>query len=620
MNSRKEWHKWIDDLNDDELLLLFDNKQSPVYVPENLNKKMLNEIIIRLSRKYHDIKEKKQENPIFRFLFKTIPAITALIIVFYSANLYINYIKNSNTVILDTGGEVFLTYKNGSKKQLKQNDRLTGSQVISTGKESFTDFSLNKRHKISIRENSEIHIVNQFKDGPQEKTVIYIKKGFCRFELKKITEGSSFLVETGTIKLTVVGTVFSLNVTDDITSIGVAKGSVKINLVNDLDEKINELKSVRSDLASKIYNIINQNIEVSDGGTFEISGTDLKNKNKIISGLIDEIKENPAEKSKEALNRINKIYEIMRQIYENKNQIDSIKTPDNEDKNFKTENSRIIIHSPQNCYYESPPVLKFEAINLDKIKIFINDEASDIQNGYFLPGLHTGFNTVKISAMNADGREVDSKIDFFLNDLNLSLKDDFNRKIIKNDFWEIWGNTELLSIKNNRLAVSNTDGTNKYVAMRKSYNYILDKKIIEKISIIDIGHSRHKNIKLELGVQYENDKSIQAILVNSPDDEESFRLKILVWQKSGEEKTLAQTENFPLDFSSPAGLVFYKDGNIFYAILIDDKNRILKSIYSEDKIAWGYDHIKLGLFSDDYSIAIPYNIVCDDFYFYYNNK
>jgi hypothetical protein len=263
-------------------------------VPENLDYRVINAI---KSQKHTSktLKESKLtnifklSNPFFKFAYTFL----LVFILFTVGTLLFFFIApqlGNNCVVTSIKGNAYYIDKYGKQIKLAKNYKLYGSSIIKTDPDSYIQLKLNGRQDLFIYEGTQLKINELSKIKDAEKTNLSINFGYCRFKLKKLNKNSSFIVETDSIILSVVGTEFTAGVYNkDISNVSVFEGVVKIKLKTGLANKIASIRNIDTETADEIESLLNQNVDLSKGQTMQISGSELTEKTAMISNLIEKI-------------------------------------------------------------------------------------------------------------------------------------------------------------------------------------------------------------------------------------------------------------------------------------------------------------------------------------------
>ena len=241
---------------------------------------------------------------------------------------------------------------------LAKNYKLSGTSTIKTGSNSYVELLVNGRQNVLINEGSQIKINELSKINSIEKTKLSIVSGNCYFKLKKLNKDSSFIVETDSIILSVIGTEFSTGLLNkDISNVSVYEGVVTIKLKTDLDNKISKIRNISPEIADNIENTINQNLKLSKGQTIQISNNEIINQSKSISEMIQKIEtdfntgsgsaafEKVKLNSKQTINNIDK---IIKNIYFKDKKESKIKPDEKSDINLNAKTEDLVENITEN--------------------------------------------------------------------------------------------------------------------------------------------------------------------------------------------------------------------------------------------------------------------------------
>ncbi|HOJ64184.1 MAG TPA: FecR domain-containing protein [Spirochaetota bacterium] len=170
--------------------------------------------------------------------------------------------------------------------------KLSPNWSIKTQEDSLAELGIGKEETqtVIIKENSNIVINKLFKNNNQENTGFIIKNGVIFTSSKKLTQGSSFEVETKSITVGIRGTDFSVSDVDGESKVFVENGEVKVkkNIVS--DEELQEIKEKDEKLYKELKESINEEIEVKENEKLEITEKELEEESKEIKGSLENIK------------------------------------------------------------------------------------------------------------------------------------------------------------------------------------------------------------------------------------------------------------------------------------------------------------------------------------------
>jgi len=177
------------------------------------------------------------------YLTRRIKFIFLIICLFQSANSFARKEQRTIGKILQSKGKVFKALER--KKILKPGDILLRSDIIMTGKASFTKFQMIDDTTITLGPESSLMLQRfTFKNKNKRKAIFKILTGKIRAKIVNRAPNDALKFETKTISLGVRGTEFLINNTKNknggtITKVAVIKG--KVALFDKLNDSVKEM-------------------------------------------------------------------------------------------------------------------------------------------------------------------------------------------------------------------------------------------------------------------------------------------------------------------------------------------------------------------------------------------
>ncbi|MBN2547214.1 MAG: FecR domain-containing protein [Spirochaetes bacterium] len=314
--------KWVDRLDDNEIKRIL-NKDLPVKkMPDKLDNKLL-----KMIRNREDLfvgEKIETKKYFFQFAF----AFSSILIIIISSIIYFNFFGfgSGSCIVADLNGNAYKVSRM-DKILLKINDKINENSGVLVEESSHIDLKIGRSSDVKIKENSDLKIVKLYKDLRNEKTNFYVNLGYSYYDLNLFSKKSTFDVETDLLKISVIGTKFSLNVNKDKSNdIEVFEGNVYVVQKFNLNYKF--LQKINRKFANRIKKSVQSLIKLKEGDIVNISLEDLNNAQKeitdILNSIYDELKENIKDKKKikeiikNSETKIIKIIEIKDTLFRNR--------------------------------------------------------------------------------------------------------------------------------------------------------------------------------------------------------------------------------------------------------------------------------------------------------------
>lgn|GEM_PF-1148288 len=260
MLSKKDW---IKNLDDDTLKMLFSKQDILNEMPDKLKMK-LNYMAENYNKRHKG--ETFKSNP-FKLILRYSAAISFTVIVIFSiiyliSTIYLSKFKNHSQVNYINGTAYKLIFNKSFK--LKIGNKLKENDKIKTDKNSLIKFNIGNNAKIEMSEKSLLTLLQLYKKENTEVTNLFLKNGYAEFYLSKISNDSTFIVQTDKLIASAIGTHFSIKENPEHeTLIKIFEGKVRIKI--NLNLPFNRIKNINKNLYDKINDIINQeNIVLSN--------------------------------------------------------------------------------------------------------------------------------------------------------------------------------------------------------------------------------------------------------------------------------------------------------------------------------------------------------------------
>ncbi|MBN2544389.1 MAG: FecR domain-containing protein [Spirochaetes bacterium] len=281
MKKDKNRFDWIKNLDDHEITRLANKADLPFQLSEKTKYKVLT-MIMNSDRIASEEKKSSRliSKPAFGFAL-SFAVVFLIIISLFSiiyltkTDLFIFQTNRSKFMVSSVTGEAFRQKKNGEKSALKTGDEVSENSILMTSDRSVLELTLNEKSFIKIDENSLLNIDKLYKKNETTDTGLSIKNGMVSFELAELNRESKFEVETGQFVINVVGTDFSVKVTDDgSSSIIVNEGEVNARIKLNQEIYISLDKFKKED-AEKLRALIDREISVKKEQQIELNDKEV---------------------------------------------------------------------------------------------------------------------------------------------------------------------------------------------------------------------------------------------------------------------------------------------------------------------------------------------------------
>lgn len=186
-------------------------------------------------------------------------------------------------------GEVSVLDDNNKKINIEPGLKLNLNWIIKTGKNSIIELLVGNLQTVFIKENSELQIIQIFKNKEQEKSKLNLKKGTIFIDSKKLTIGSSFEVETKSITVGIRGTEFIVINEKNESKVFVKKGEVQVRKNIDFNSW-EEIKNKDEKLYEDLKKAIEDETIIKENEKFEITENELNKESEEIKKSLKNIK------------------------------------------------------------------------------------------------------------------------------------------------------------------------------------------------------------------------------------------------------------------------------------------------------------------------------------------
>ena len=288
MALKKEWIKKIDEK---ELEYYLNKNDFIQKVPDYNDRIIIN--------KFKNTKTYQKDRSSFFNFFLTnykfgVISITILLIIFSTTFIYLlynspdkNLIKNSFTY----NGSVEVIRKNNNLP-LKNSTFLKEKDQIKTNSNSYFRININDKTKIVVSQDSFVEVTTLSKEKNNEINKFYLKKGKIKCNVTLSTKNSVFQILTNTSTISVVGTIFTVEVfNNNDVKVEVEKGKVEVKDFIKTEVKLNP-NIPNADEVNKILSQINeQKIMVNQNEKLLLNKDNLDSYNKNLDELIKVINE-----------------------------------------------------------------------------------------------------------------------------------------------------------------------------------------------------------------------------------------------------------------------------------------------------------------------------------------
>ncbi len=252
--------EWIKKLTDNDISNLYKDKKTLLDVPKDVRKKVLS--FIEEKEKQPIIEEKEKfaffKAPFLKPAFALIIVIVLLLPVIWFINTNFNKTK-INLISKSVYGNKNITVQRNSKNfNLTTIKSIINNDIIKSDPDSKCELEFSEKIKMVINENSELKIINIYSDNKLNFYAI-LNYGKVLFGIKELENDSSFKIRVDHYLITVVGTEFLIEKTDEYIYIAVNEGKVKVEDMNNkeniyLIEAGNSIKIVRENIKTENFN------------------------------------------------------------------------------------------------------------------------------------------------------------------------------------------------------------------------------------------------------------------------------------------------------------------------------------------------------------------------------
>ena len=346
MRSKKDWLKWFDSLDDDELAKVIERKNDLLKTPVDYDKDILDFIknnqkeTSKKSVLLEKIKDFFDEKPLFGY---ALSFASLLIILMVSILPFLSLNTLNKTVVTFAENTVSIIDNKNNKINAKSNDAIKEKNRVETEADSSANISIGNDAKISLKENTSILFSKLYKKKESVKSGMYLDNGEAHFTVNKLNSLSVFKVETETIFIEVAGTEFIVTVNNKKdTKVEVIEGRLLISPKFNTEIEIKSIRRHDKGFSKEIEQIINEKFVLEKGQILEVSFNDFnESKNEIlkttsnIAGEISKVKKN--RQKIEAIKRrskarIKKIREARNKIFKLKTKADASMIKNNQNK------------------------------------------------------------------------------------------------------------------------------------------------------------------------------------------------------------------------------------------------------------------------------------------------